>query len=247
MKYSVFLATIIFLMFLPNAANASCRATDKLCVMNQIKETAFAIENKDRRNKTLANLTKSYTQLGHESKALALINDISSPDMKASAIRNVGMTAAFSKWRTADGYRDRARYKRLFENLKSKTEEIKHPPSYAISYTYIAMAQAYAHDYDSADTTAREMKNEALRHKAYAEIADIQAKRGQYDKTMETISKIGSKSYKDKIYGRVARIFSERGMIENAYQTADKIGNAFAKAQILQTILSAEQEELLSE
>jgi hypothetical protein len=248
MKYYVFLITAVFpalfFLFTPNTAKAQCQINDKLCVMDQIKKTAFTIDNKDKRNKTLANLTKSYTQIGFESKGLALIDDISSYDMKATAIRNIGMTAAFSKWRTAEGYRDRQRYKNLFARLKSEAEQIKHPPSYAIAYTYIAMAQAYAHDYAAADTTAVNMKNDALRHKAYAEIAEIQAKRDQFDKTMVTISKIDSDSYQDKIYGRVARIFSERNMIENAYKTAEKIGNPFARTQVLQAILSSNEDEM---
>ncbi len=152
-------------------------------------------------------------------------------------IRGIGMAAADNRWK------DKDRYKRLFENLAKEAEKIDHPPSYAIAYTYIAMSQAFARDDEGAMTTAKGMKNDALRHKAFGETAEIQAERGDYDAAMKSIEAIDSDAFRNKAYGSVARIFIKRGKLEQAYATAQKIENAYARTEILQSIIDYDNKE----
>lgn len=218
-------------------AQATCPVADKLCVMGQIKTQAEKIENKSWRDKTYRELAKAYTHEGHEDKAIVLIDKIETPDTKAMTIRGIGMAAADNKWN------DTERYKALFDNLTAEAEKIDHPPSHAIAYTYIAMAQAFAGDDAGALATAKAMENDALRNKAFGESAEIQAERGDYDAAMESIRHISSLAFRNKAYGLVANIFTKAGELDKAYNAAIKIDNAYAKAQALQNIVNYGNEE----
>lgn len=220
------------LIFNISTAQAACDATDKICVMAEIKKNADLIENKSWRDKSLRELAKAYTHEGYEDKAIALIAEIQTPDTKAMTIRGIGMAAADNKWP------DKARYTKLFEALDTQAQKIDHPPSHAIAYTYIAMAQAFAKDNDGAMATARGMKNDALRHKAFGETAEIQAEYGDFDAAMMSINEIESEAFRNKAYGTVAKIFIRDGQLEEAYAAAKKITNAYTRTQVLQSVVN---------
>lgn len=249
MKFCIICLMTVFALVLPVKAYAKCDVTDKLCVMAEIKKTAETIEDQSWRDKALRELAKSYTYQGEESKAIALIEEIKTPDTKAMTIRGIGMAAADSKWKNKEDKRDKERYDKLFEKLAEKADKIEHKPSYAIAYTYIAMAQAFAHDDEGAMATAKAMKNDALRHKAFGETAEIQAERGDYNAAMMSIAEIDSVSFKNKAYGTIARIFIKKGKLGEAYNTAQKIDNPVARAQVLQNIINQgnEEEDISSE
>lgn len=217
--------------------NAKCDVANKLCIMEEIKKTADKIDNPSWRDKTLRELAKSYTHEGKEDKAIALIAEIEKPDTKAMTIRGIGMAAADNRWK------DKERYKKLFDKLAIEAEKIEHKPSYAIAYTYIAMSQAFARDDEGAMATAQSMKNDALRHKALAETAEIQAERGDYDAAMKSIAAIESTSFRNKAYGTVTRIFTKKGKLEEAYNAAQKIDNAYVRTQVLQSIINYDNKE----
>lgn len=232
MKLGLVALTVITFCFTPSQGVAKCSATDKLCVMAEIKKTADSIENISWREKSYSDLARSYTNAGHESKAVALIDEITKPAMKATTIHIIGESAAKSKWQ------DKKRYQALFEKLAKKADKIEHKPSYAIAYTYIAMAQASSGDNKGAMATAQNMGNDALRHKAFAEISEIQAKRRNFDAAMASIKEIESSSYRNKAYGSVSRIFLKKGELESAYTAAEKIDNPYARAQALQNLIN---------
>ena len=236
-RFDIKWSLLALLLLIPNTAQAKCDTANKLCVMAEIKATADKIEKPSWRDQAYRELAKSYTYEGHENKALALVGIIETPDTKAMTIRGIGMAAADGDWK------DQKRYTTLFNNLASEAEKITHPPSYAIAYTYIAMAQAFAKDDTGAMTTARGMKNDALRNKAFGETAEIQAERGDFNAAMASIAEIGSLSFRNKAYASVARIFSKSGKLDKAYETAQKIDNAVTKTKVLQGIVNYGNEE----
>jgi hypothetical protein len=209
--------------------------------MAEIKSTADKIEEQSWRDRAYRELAKTYTYEGHEDKAIELIASIQTPDTKAMTIRAIGMAAADGKWQNEE------RYAALFKNLTAEAEKIEHPPSYAIAYTYIAMAQAFAGDDEGAMKTAKGMENDALRYKAFAETAEIQAERGDYDAAMASLREIDSLSFRNKAYATVSNIFTKHGELQKAYDTAQNIDNHYAKAQALQYIANyGNEEEMLS-
>ncbi len=240
---NILIGLAIFILCTPFAslaqaqAQAQCKTTDRLCLMAEIKTNADNIKNESWRDKAYRELAKSYTYDGYEDKAIALIDLIKKPDTKAMTIRGIGMAAANNEWK------NKKRYDVLFKNLALEAEKIKHPPSYAIAYTYIAMSQAFANDNEGAMATARGMENDALRHKAFAEIAEIQAERGDFKSAMKSIEQIQSTAFKNKAYATIARIFIKTGSLDHAYLAAQKIDNFYAKAQILQNIINFENKE----
>ena len=221
-----------------NPAYAKCSsANDKLCLMQETQEAASKIEQRSWRDKAYRELAKSYTYEGYEDKAMALIPLVETPDTQAMTIRGIGMAAADSKWN------DKKRYDQLFANLAKQAETIEHPPSHAIAYTYIAMAQAFAGDNEGATKTAAGMKNDALRNKAFGETAEIQAERNDFEAAMKSIEGIQSESYRNKALANIARIFSKSGALDHAYACAQEINNTYLKAQILQTIINYDNAE----
>lgn len=228
---------LVLLIILPSQAHAICESADKSCLMEEIKTQALSITNKSWRDKTYRELAKAYTHEGYEDKAIALIDMIETPDTKAMTIRGIGMAAADNEWT------DKERYNALFSQLTAKAKKIDHPPSLAIAYTYIAMAQAFAGDDQGAFHTAKSMENDALRNKAFGESAEIQAERGNFDAAMESITQINSLAFRNKAYGLVANIFTKAGDVDKAYKAASKIENAYAKAQALQNIVNIDNKE----
>ena len=221
----------------PSIVYAKCDISDKLCVMAEIKETTKAIDNQSWRDKSLRELAKSYTYAGHEDKAMALIDEIETPDTKAMTIRGIGMAAADNEWE------DKERYNKLFKNLATEAEKIEHKPSYAIAYTYIAMAQAFAKDDAGAMATAKAMENDALRNKAFGETAEIQAERGDFNAAMASIKEIDTASFRNKAYGTVADIFTKQGRLSEAYASAGQIDNAYKKTEALLKIINYGNDE----
>ena len=237
MKQLIFLLlfTVTVLGGVPSLSwgkDGTCEISDKLCLMKEIKESADKIENQSWRDKAYRELAKSYTYEGFSDEAIALIAQIKTPDTQAMTIRGIGMAAADSKWP------DKKRYDALFKKLTMEAEKIEHPPSHAIAYTYIAMAQAFAGDDAGATKTAKAMTNDALRNKAFGETAEIQAERGDYDAAMASIKEVGSLSFRNKAYTIVSAIFTKRGELDKAYKTAQNIENSYKRAQILQDIVN---------
>jgi hypothetical protein len=223
---------INFAWSVPDAhAQAPCSVTDKLCLMQEVEDTAKKIENKGWRDKTYRELAKSYAYAGHKDKAIALITKIETPDTKAMTIRGIGFAAADSKW-------SKEQYNALFAQLTLEADKIEHLPSQAIAYTYVAMAQAFAHDDAGAMATAKAMENDALRHKAFAETAEIQAERGDSTAAFASIQAIDSAAFKNKAYATIAKIFTKQGQLESAYKAAQNIDNTYNRTQILQNILN---------
>lgn len=210
----------------------TCAPADKSCIMKQIEQTAARIDTQSWRDQTYRELAKSYTHEGMEDMAIALIDKILTPDTKAMTIRGIGFAAADENWN------DKARYGALWDKLAAKAKTIDHAPSQGIAWTYIAMAQAFAHDDEAATKTAAAMTNEALKHKAFGESAEIQAERGDYAAAMASIGHIDSASFRDKAYRTVAKIFVDRGLLKEAYGCADKIENPYARAVVLQMIVN---------
>lgn len=237
-------SAIIFSLFLcgpitaAQAGEAKCMITDKLCVMAEIKSTAALVEKQSWRDQSYRELAKSYTYEGYEYKAIALIQDIKTPDTKAMTIRGIGMAAADRGWKNSAQKKDEARYNKLFKQLTLTADKIEHAPSRAIAYTYIAMSQAFAKDDEGAMATAKSMENDALRNKAFGESAEIQAERGDFDAAMASIVEIGSLSFRNKAYATISRIFTKKAMLEKAYNAAQKINNSYLKAQVLQNIIN---------
>ena len=213
-------------------AESACTVSDKPCVMKQIEMTAQQIEDKSWRDKVYRELAKSYASENMTDKAIALIAQIETPDTKAMTIRGIGMAAADLKWA------DKTKYDSLFTTLKGEAVKITHPPSNAIAYTYIAMAQAFAGDDKGAMATALGMENPALKHKALAETAEIQAERGDLTQALKSIEAIDSVAFKNKAYATVAHIFTKQGQLDEAYQSAMKIENAYKKTEALQDIIN---------
>jgi len=232
MKFLTYFCILTFSFFMGQTAQAMCNVEDKSCVMQEIHDISASIENSAWRDKVLRELAKSYSAEGKENKALPLIAQVNKPDTKAMTIRGIGMAAADSKWP------DKARYTTLFENLTKEADKITHPPSNAIAYTYIAMAQAFAGDDAGAFKTAQAMKNEALRNKAFGETAEIQAERGELTLALQSIEQINSTAFRNKAFGLIAKIFTKKGMLSEAYSATQKITNTYAKSQALQNIVN---------
>ena len=76
---------------------------------------------------------------GNTDKAISLLALIENPDTKALTIRGISMEAK---------HLDLTKEQRdtLFTTLQTKAKTIKHPPSYGIAMTYIAMAQTHTKD-----------------------------------------------------------------------------------------------------
>lgn len=243
---SICLMGLIFTVPLQTRAQESeikrCAVTDKLCLMQEVENTAKTIENKSWRDKSYRELAKSYAYAGHKDKAIALISKIQTPDTKAMTIRGIGFAAADRKW-------PKEQYTALFQELTIEANKIEHRPSQAIAYTYIAMAQAFAHDDAGAFETAKAMENDALRNKAFAETAEIQAERGDAVAAFKSIESIDSNAFKNKAYATIAKIFTKQNQLEHAYKAAQKIDNSYNRTQILQNILNKgnPEEEMLAQ
>jgi hypothetical protein len=233
----IMIALMVYLITTHPVLAQTCQATNTACVMDEIYTLSSKIDKSSWRDKTLRELAKSYTHEGKEKKAIDLIEKIENPDTKALTIRGIGFAAADNKWN------DIERYKALFNTLALEAEKIEHKPSYAIAYTYIAMAQAFAGDNQGAMSTAKSMQDSALRNKAFGETAEIQAEQGDIENALLSIAQIDSLSFRNKAYSTIAKIFTKAGDAPNAYQAAQKIENAYLKSQALQNIVNINNAE----
>ena len=218
----------------PAPAAVSCSIEDRPCILKTLEETASTIENASWRDQTLRELAKTYAFEGDLDRAISFIEQIKTPDTKAMTIRGIGMAAA-------DNNLTPEKYKTLFTSLRAEAEKIKHPPSYAIALTYIAMAQAFAGDDEGAWATAADMQNDALRHKAYGETAEIQAEKGNYEDALKSIAFIDSEAYKNKSYELVCKILADQDLLGPALKSAENITNSYKKAEALQYVLDKQK------
>lgn len=225
----------ICLVIMPNETNAQdCSPENRLCILDQIKTETKNITNQSWKDQTYRELAKTYAFDRHFDKAVEIIPLIKTPDTKAMTIRGIGMTVAAQN-HTPEKYRQ------MFATLRSEAEKVKHPPSYAIALTYIAMAQAFAGDNEGAWKTAADMNNEALRNKAYGETAEIQAEKGNFEAAKISIEKIQSTAFKNKAYKIVSKILADNGAYSDAYSAARAISNPYKKTQSLRYILDAQK------
>ena len=232
MRYlKVFLFLVCILTNPAHAADETCAAANKKCVMDQMLVIAPKIDNPAWRDQTYRELAKSYTHEGMYNEAIALIKRIENPDTRAMTIRGIGFAAADGKW-------PRAKYDDLFAKLAVEARNITQPAAQGIAWTYIAMAQAFAYDDAGATLTAKSMENPALRHKAFAETAEIQAERGDFKAAMASIANIDTASFRNKAYRTVSKILAGRGMLQEAYKAAMAIDNPYTQTQALQTIVN---------
>lgn len=235
----IFLTLLYLLTNDAHAADKTCAAQDKKCVMAEMESLAGQIDNPAWRDQTYRELAKSLTYEGLYDQAISLIEKIGNPDTKAMTIRGIGFAAADGKW-------PRGKYDDLFEKLSAAAKNIADPSGQAIAWTYVAMAQAFALDDEGATRTAAAMENPALRHKAFGETAEIQAERGDAKAAMASIAHIDSASYKNKAYRNVAKILVDRGDTTSAYKAAQLIDNPYTRTQVLQMIVNhgnAEEED----
>lgn len=217
-----------------SALAASCSAQDRACILNEIEAESAKIENPSWRDQSYRELAKTRAFDGDMDAAIALIDKIETPDTQAMTIRGIGMAAA-------DLNLSQDEYDALFAKLRARAEKIKHPPSYAIALTYIAMAQAFAGDNEGAWKTASEMENDALRHKAYGETAEIQAEAGDTAAAMKSIGFIESSAFRNKAYAVVSKLMADRENYDGALAAAMAITNSYKKAHALQYILDAQK------
>ena len=233
MKKILFLGLLVVFPFCAYAEEpALCDAQDKVCILNELEAVAAKIEKQSWRDKAYREMAKTFTYEGLEDRAIAVLNKIENPDTRALTIRGIGFAAADRDW-------SRERYNTLFKKLTAEAQKIDHPPSFGIALTYIAMAQAFAHDDAGATATAKSMENDALRHKAFGESAEIQAERGDYDAAIASIAHIDSLPFRNKAHRIVSKIFVQRGELKKAYDTAKKIENPYMQAQAFQLIVNA--------
>lgn len=211
-----------------------CNHDDRACVLKQMLIASQSIENEAWRDQTYREIAKTYAADNNVDEAVKTLNLITNPDTKALTIRGIGMALAPLNLSPEI-------LKTHFTTLRAKAEEIKHPPSYAIALTYIAMAQAFADDNEGAWKTASEMENDALRHKAYGETAEIQAEKKNYTAAKISIEKIESAAYKNKSYSIVSKILADQGLLADSYIAANEITNPYKKAQSLQYILDTQK------
>lgn len=212
--------------------DAPCTVEDRLCVIDQIHNAADHIDNKLWRDQTLRELAKTLAFEGKTDEAIAIIDEINSPDTQAMTIRGIGMVVA------ENNIRPDSRTE-IFAALRARADEISHDASHAIALTYIAMAQAFAGDDTGAWATAADMTSDPLRHKAYAETAEIQAEQGKFEKAMRSIGFIESEAFRNKAYSLIGKILADKGFYNEALNAAQAITNEYKKAQALQYILDA--------
>ena len=216
---------------------ALCGIDNRGCVLRMLRGYAKKIEQDSWRDQTFRELAKSYAADGHIDVAISIIEDIGTPDTKAMTIRGIAMELGNL------GY-TQEKLNEDFAKLRSAAEKIKHPPSYAIALTYIAMGQAFAGDNDGAWTTAASMENDALRYKAYAETAEIQAEAGNFDAAMKSIAYIDDEAFRNKAYNIVSKLLANQNLFEQSYKSALKITNAYKKAQSIQYMLDRQKDAM---
>lgn len=236
-KFKKALFLLSFFLIAPAQANetaATCPSAERECILKLLETNAGKIDQERWRDQTYRELAKTLAFDKRVDDALALIDKIDNNDTKAMTIRGIGMAIADNKLPPEE-------YNEAFAKLRTAAEKIKHPPSYAIALTYIAMGQAFAGDNEGAWKTASDMENDALRHKAYGETAEIQAERGDYKAAAHSIEQIETESYRNKAYSLVSKILADQNLFDDALLGAQKITNEYKRAQALQYILDKQK------
>ncbi len=234
---AIYVLLLFFWVFGPSPARAAGDCTlakDRPCVIESLRTSVQQIETQSWRDQSYRELAKTLAFDGDTDGAIALIEKIESPDIKAMTIRGIGMAVADNKpvpEHSAD----------IFQKLHIAAAKITHPPSHAIALTYIAMAQAFAGDNEGAWKTASGMENEALRHKAYGETAEIQAEKGDFPAAMKSIGFITSPAFQSKAYKAVAKILADDKKLDDALKAAQAITDPYKRAESLQYILDAQK------
>ncbi len=213
---------------------AVCAIEDRACVIGELSAEADKIDNPSWRDQTYRELAKTLAYEKRYDDAFGILDKIENPDTKALTIRGIGMSAA-------DIGLSPEEYKVLFTRLREYSNTIEHPPSFAIALTYIAMSQAFAGDDEGAWATAREMENEALRHKAFGETAEIQAEKGNVDAAMKSIGYIESAAYRNKSYSIISKILADDGRLAEALKAAQAVTNSYKKSDALQYVLDKQK------
>ncbi len=213
-----------------NAQSAECLPSDRICILEQMTNTARTIEKNIWKDQTFREIAKTYAFDGQFDKAVSIIPEISNQDTKAMTIRGIGMAVAAKNY-------SKDELDAMFKTLREEAEKIEHSPSYAIALTYISMAQAFAGNNEGAWKTAADMKNNALRNKAYGETAEIQAEKGDYKSAQVSIERIDSLAFRNKAYGIVSKILADNGLYPDAYAAASAITNAYKRTGTLQYML----------
>ncbi len=213
---------------------APCTIDNRACVIESLSAEAAKIDNPSWRDQTYRELAKTLAFENRFGDALAVLDKIEKPDTKALTIRGIGMAVADLRLSAEDAGK-------VFTDLRSRAEAIEHPPSYAIALTYIAMAQAFAGDDEGAWATAKDMENDALRHKAYGETAEIQAEHGSFDAAMKSIGYIESSAYRNKSYSIVSKILADQGRLGEALKAAQAVTNPYKKSNALQYVLDKQK------
>lgn len=212
----------------------ACEVANRACMLKELQSSADAIDKDSWKDQAYRELAKTLAFDNDIDGAVAVLNKISNPDTKALTIRGIGMAAA-------DNDLSAEAYGAIWKTLRAEAEKIKHPPSYAIALTYIAMAQAFAGDNAGAWATAASMQNDALRHKAYGETAEIQAEKGDFSAAMKSIEYIDSVAFRNKAYATVSKILADGEELQAAYDAAKKIDNSYKRAAAIQYILDVQK------
>ncbi len=235
-KFTSLMIIFVFLGILGACAGQAyaCAIQDRACILNLLEQNALAIDHDSWRDQTLREYAKTLASDNQYDKAIAVIDQIKSPDTQALTIRGIGMAVA-------EHGLDGKDYHNIFTKLRARSDKITHPPSYAIALTYIAMAQAFADDDEGAWKTALDMENDALRHKAFGETAEIQAEKGKYKQAMTSITYIESEAYRNKAYSITSKLFADAGHLQDALNTATQITNAYKQANALQYVLDIQK------
>ena len=210
---------------------APCAGTDRGCLLKTLETATDSISESKWRDQTYRELAKLLTHERQTDAAVALIGKIQDPDTKAMTIRGIGMAAASAKLGEPAN-------ETLFAQLAAEADKIGHPPSKAIAYTYIAMAQAFAGDDAGAMRTAQGMENSALRNKAHNEAAKIQADRGDFDSALASIAAIDDPPFRDKAHFTISKIFADGQRYTQALASAQKITNAYQRSQAILYMLA---------
>ncbi len=240
LKFFLFAICILFPLGV-QAANekappAPCNTSDKICILGEIERQAERLENKTEKDQTLRELAKAYARAGKLEAAVKLIALIVTPDTQAMTIRGIGMEIA-------DLHLPPEQQVAAFATLRAEAEKIKHPPSYAIALTYIAMAQAFAGDNEGAWKTAADMENTSLRHKAFGETAEIQAEKGDYASAKAGLLKIDDPAYRNKATRNVSKILADKGLYEQSYESSRQIANPYLRALALQYLVDRQNSQ----
>jgi predicted negative regulator of RcsB-dependent stress response len=232
MRLLIVLFTISCFLYSPYALSQqiNCDRENHTCHYEALLQTVKDIENTKWKDQTYKDVSVLLTSSNQPLKALKTLNLISNPDTKAMAIRACAKVVA-----EHDSYKKNA--SQLFEQLITSADSIEHPPSKAIAYTYIAIAQAEYGAFPNALNTASLMHNESLKNKALAEISKIMAQRNQFNETIEALSSIQSEHYRDKTSLSISKIYSENNQYDEAMKIMSMIHNPYQKSQSLLAII----------